>query len=79
MDRSKAEGEIRHCGADLLTQNEVIRALRLDGLEVRNPKESLRHLRRTGQLGYVKVAGKVLIPRAAVMEYLERRTVRACE
>ena len=77
MDRSKAEGEIRDCGADLLTQNEVIRVLRLDGLGVRNPKESLRHLRRTGQLGYVKVAGKVLIPRVAVMEYLERRTVRA--
>jgi len=55
---------------DLLTQDEAVRILRLDQLGLRNPKETLRHLRRTGQLGYVHVAGKVLIPRPAIVSYL---------
>ena len=62
---------------DLLTQEEAIGILRLDSLGLRDPKESLRHLRRTGQVGYVKVAGKVLIPKEEIVTYLERRSVRA--
>ena len=62
---------------ELLTQEEVIEVLRLDDLGVRDPKESLRHLRRTRQLGYVKVAGKVLIPREAIEAYLARQRVEA--
>ncbi len=50
----------------LLTQEEAIELLRLGDLGVLDPKESLRYLRRTRQIGYVKVAGKVLIPRSAV-------------
>jgi hypothetical protein len=60
-----------------LTQEETARVLRLDQLCPRNPKEALRHLRRTRQLGYVKVAGKVLIPRKDIEAYLERRRVSA--
>jgi excisionase family DNA binding protein len=59
----------------LLTQGEVVALLRLDQLGLQDPKETLRHLRRTGQLGYVKVAGKVLIPRSAVDNYLRRNSV----
>lgn len=62
---------------ELLTQDEAIALLRLGDVGVADPKESLRYLRRTRQLGYVKVAGKVLIPRAAVQDYLERQEVKA--
>ena len=61
---------------DLLTQDEAIEILRLNELGLKNPKESLRHLRRTRQIGYVKVAGKVLIPRREILAYLEQQTVR---
>ena len=62
---------------DLLTQTEAIGLLRLDQPGLRDPRESLRYLRRTRQLTYVKVAGKVLIPRTAVHDYLARQEVKA--
>jgi hypothetical protein len=65
--------------SELLTQEEAIRLLRLDSLGLAKPKYALRHLWRTRQIGYVKVAGKVLIPRVAIVAYLERQTVRALE
>ena len=61
---------------DLLTQEEAIKLLRLDQLGIKNPKETLRHLRRTRQLGYVKVAGKVLIPREEIEAYVKRHAHR---
>ncbi len=61
---------------DLLTQEEAVRILRLDQLGLHDPRESLRYLRRTAQLGYVKVAGKVLIPRQEIEAYLDRQRVR---
>ena len=60
---------------ELLTQEEAIEALRLDDMGLKRPKESLRYLRRTGQLTYYKGAGKVLIPRKAIREYLEQHRV----
>ena len=60
---------------DLLTQDEAVSLLRLDRLGVKNPKETLRQLRRTRQLAFVKVARKVLIPRGEIYAYLERHTV----
>ncbi len=62
---------------DLLTQAEAVRLLRLDKLGVRDPLESLRYLRRTRQLGFVRVAGKILIPRGEIMAYLARQTTEA--
>jgi len=62
---------------DLLTQDEAIALLRLNKLGVKDPKETLRYLRRTRQLRFLKVAGKVLIPRSAVLEYLARNTIEA--
>ncbi len=56
----------------LLTQEEVIGILRLDDIGLKDPKETLRYLRRTGQIGYVKVAGKILIPQSEVEAYIER-------
>ena len=65
--------------ADLLTQAETVRLLRLDQLGLKDPSETLRYLRRTRQLGYVKVAGKILIPRKAIEAYLQKHEVPACE
>ena len=62
---------------DLLTQEEAIRILCLDEMGLKRPKGSLRHLRRTGQLAYVKVVGKVLIPRDAIQDYLEQNRVQS--
>ena len=60
---------------ELLTQEEAIRLLRLDSLDLKRPKEALRYLRRTGQIAYVKVCGKVLFPREALEEYVRRNLV----
>jgi len=60
----------------LLTQEEAAEILRLDRLGVRNPTETLRYLRRTGQLGYVKVAGRVLIPKGELELYVKRHFTR---
>lgn len=74
MDMSTAAAQ--HGRPDLLTQDEAITVLRLDCLGLKDPKESLRHMRRTGQLAFVKVAGKVLIPRGAIDDYLARRKLK---
>ena len=67
-------------GADsfsgLLTQDEAVEILRLDRLGLRNPKETLRYLRRTSQLGFVRIAGKVMIPREDIDDYVQRHRVR---
>jgi len=60
---------------DLLTQEEAIKVLRLDQLGLRFPKESLRYLRRSGQLGFVRV----IIPRDELTDYLERQRVKPLE
>jgi hypothetical protein len=61
---------------DLLTQEEAIRVLRLDSVGLKKPKEALRYLRRTRQIGYIQVAGKVLIPRDEIVAYVERHRVQ---
>lgn len=74
-ERSGNEMSAETTMPDLLTQEETIRILRLDRLGLRGPQEALRHLSRTRQIGYVKVDGKVLIPRGEVLAYIERRRV----
>ena len=64
---------------ELLTQEEAITLLRLDQLGLKSPEESLRYLRRTRQLGFVKVCGKILIPRQEIVDYLQRQTVPAMD
>ena len=61
--------------SDLLTQEEAIKMLRLDALHLKRPKEALRYLRRTGQIAYVRVCGKILFPREAVEEYVRGNLV----
>ena len=50
--------------------------MRLDSLGLKNPKEALRYLRRSRQMGYAKVASKVLIPRDEARAYIDRDHVR---
>ncbi len=64
----------RQSGPELLTQDEAIKLLHLDCSGLKHPKEALRGLRRTRQIGYVKVAGKAIIPRGEIEAYLERNT-----
>ena len=68
--------EDREAMPDLLTQEEAIRILRLDSLGLKRPKEALRYLRRTRQIGYIKIAGKVLIPRDEMLAYIGRHRVQ---
>jgi hypothetical protein len=79
MNRKQDDIVVSEHPPDLLTQAEAIELLRLDQLGLKDPKETLRYLRRTRRIGYVKVAGKVLIPRQEVLAYLERQTVPAME
>jgi len=76
-----ASGTSQPAGQDarpqLLTQEEAAQILRLDRLGLKDPKETLRYLRRTGQLGYVKVAGKVLIPMGELELYVRRHSARS--
>ena len=60
---------------DLLTQEEAIRKLRLDAVNLKRPKEALRYLRRTGQVEYVKVCGRILFPKRALADYVRRNSV----
>lgn len=53
---------------ELLTQQEAVAAPRLDAVGVKDPLESLRYLHRTGQIGYVKVVGRIATsPRCKVV------------
>ena len=62
---------------NLLTQTEVIRLLRLDEMGLKDPKESLRYLRRTGRLGYVKIAGRILFPKDEISAFLAQQWIRS--
>ena len=75
--KRKNERPESNLSPDLLTQDEAIELIRLDTLGLKSPRESLRYLRRTRQIGYVKVAGKILIPRSEIEEYLQRQKVEA--
>ena len=56
----------------VLTEDEVIKVLRLDEMGLKFPREALRHLRRMGRLGYLKVGRRVLIPESALESYIEK-------
>jgi hypothetical protein len=60
---------------ELLTPEEVIKILRLDARGLKNPKEVLRHLRRTRQIGFVKIGGRILFRRQDVEEFINRSVV----
>ncbi len=60
----------------LLTENEVIKVLRLDEMGLKFPREALRHLRRMGRLGYLKVGRRVLFPASAVESYVEQYEIK---
>jgi hypothetical protein len=59
---------------ELLTADEVVHMLRLDARGLKNPRESLRNLRRTGRLGFVKVAGEILYPKSEIHRFILENT-----
>ena len=63
----------------LLTQDEVVEILGLDRLGLKKPKEALRHLWRMGQIGYVRIAAKIMFTQEQIEEYIEKNSVPALE
>jgi len=57
-------------GIKLYSKQDVIRILRLDEKNLKNPVDSLRWLIRSGQLKAIKVCGQLLFTEQAVRDYL---------
>jgi helix-turn-helix protein len=60
----------------LLTPEEAIAYLRLDAQELRQPRESLRWLCRTGKLRYAKIGRYVRFRRTWLDELVDRQVMR---
>jgi hypothetical protein len=58
----------------LYTPDEVIRMLRFD-VGRKRPDQTLYYLRRKGEIGFLKLAGRIYFTIQHVEEYLERNTV----
>lgn len=54
----------------MFTSAEVIKILRLDCKSVKDTKESLRYLIRTGQIDPIKVCGNNLFTEQAIQAYI---------
>jgi excisionase family DNA binding protein len=63
-------------GTELVTPDEAIAYLRLDEQGLRQPREALRWLCRTGRLRYTKVGRYVRFRRDWLDELVERNAVR---
>ena len=55
-----------------VTQKEAAQILKLDQLGLKDPTETVRYLRRTRQIAFTKVAGRVLVDRQSLLQYMER-------
>ena len=69
----------RSSETELLTPEEVIEILRLDARGLKDPKEVLRHLRRTRQIGFVKLGGRILFRKSDVEDFINKNAVKAIE
>ena len=61
----------------LLLPVEVVKILRLDARGLKSPKEVLRHLRRTRQITFVKLGGRIYFLQKDIEEYIKRNRVEA--
>lgn len=71
------DGNDRHTGGscpDLLTEEQAIRYLRLDSIEIRNPEETLRRYRKEGHLRGTQVSKRVFYLRSELDAFLKRVT-----
>jgi hypothetical protein len=55
---------------DLLTEQEAIRYLRLDEVNISNPSATLRRYRNTGRLRAVQISKRVLYPLGSLKEFI---------
>ncbi|MFC1479156.1 hypothetical protein ACFL6F_01030 [Planctomycetota bacterium] len=61
----------------LYTKAEVIEILRLDQKQVKNPRETLKYLVRTGQIQAIKIAGVYMFTEQSIQNYIDYCTVKA--
>ena len=59
---------------DLLTEEEAIRYLRLDTIDIKNPAETLQRYRKEGHLKGTQVSKRVFYLRSELDEFLKRMT-----
>ncbi len=64
---------------ELLTDNDVVKILKLDQLGLKSPREALRSLRRTRQIGFVKQGRHILYTHRDVEDYIKRNHVAPLE
>lgn len=76
-DMSRTSAQTIRGGRKLLTADEVIEILRLDARGLKNPKEVLRHLRRTRQIGFTKIGGRVHYTQQDIEDFIARNHVEA--
>ena len=55
-----------------LTMGDVVKLLRLDQKNVKNPSDSLKYLIRTRQIEPVKICGQNLFTKEAIQKYVDR-------
>lgn len=72
-----SDEDSKQSGKTLLTQDEAVTLLALDRVGLKDPRNTLRYLRASRQLGFLKVAGKVMFRPSHIEEYLERHEVEA--
>jgi hypothetical protein len=61
---------------DLLTEDEAVRYLRLDLMDIKNPRETLRRYRKAGHLQGTQVSKRVFYLRKNLNRFLDTMTER---
>ena len=60
---------------DLLTDDDTVKYLRLDSIDIKNPKDTLQRYRKEGLLKGTQVSKKVFYLRRHLDEFLEKMTI----
>ncbi|MFC1738601.1 helix-turn-helix domain-containing protein [Planctomycetota bacterium] len=58
---------------ELLTEDEAIRYLRLDTIEIKHPDDTLRRYREAGVLQGVQISKKVFYPRSELERFIKQQ------
>ena len=61
--------------APLLTPEEAARFLGLDRVGLKNPGATLTYLRRTRQIGFVTIAGKVMFTKKHLEDFISAHSI----
>ena len=58
---------------ELMTEDEAIRYLRLDTINIKNPAATIRRYREAGTLRGVQMSKKIFYPRKELQQFIERQ------